>query len=760
MNKPTLDKCFRLLQEGYSLLTVGENKRPNFTWKKNQTEPLNKTEFEKRYNYSGGITKKDGEELTPTFNVGIITGYNNLEVLDIDLKVLPTLKSQQDFWSELLQFWKDNISEFDEKFVIYKTINNGYHILYKCKEIDGNKKIAKLQGQTEAIIESRGIGGYVFVYDNQVSKLGYNEVKEIFVKDREILWEIAKSYNYEEETPQQKKEIKKIKDNEYSGVQITPWEDFCEKENILDILADDFEVVRTLQDKYMIKRFGAESSHSGYVFKSTNKMYLFSTGTIYPHEQILNAFEVYAIKHYNGDKSECARQLYFKGYGSRKVKELDVKVPDVNIDKNKLIFPIDIFPKDYQTYIKECYNTLNMDIDFMGCSLLWLASVIIGNSMVLEVKKGWQEKAVLWMAMVGRAGVGKTPSIKMILKPLLKINNREISRYMNEVDKYNAFKELTKEEKKNHEEIKKPRKTQFIANDITIEALVDLHEENPIAVGVFKDELAGWLKDMNKYRAGSDLEFWLSTWSGDPANFNRLSRRGSFVQNPFIPVLGGIQPNILDSFYTEENKDNGFVDRILLCYPDLMVQKYNENEMQEVVLNWYNDAVLFFYDNVRNIVEYDEHREVKPVICRWSSEAKKEWIRIHDKITDFQNSDAENEYIKSMYPKQKSYIPRFALLINAFNDGTDIISKDSILKAERLSDYFIQMAKKIKVESTENNEVKKLIYSAKNKGKKEQFFDIYSSNNEINKTKMAELFGVARKTIYEWIKEFENNKNK
>lgn len=61
----------------------------------------------------------------------------------------------------------------------------------------------------------------------------------------------------------------------------------------------------------------------------------------------------------------------------------------------------------------------------------------------------------------------------------------------------------------------KPTKKQFIANDITIEALVDLHQQNDISVGVFKDELAGWFKDMNKYKPGSDLEFWLSTRAGN-----------------------------------------------------------------------------------------------------------------------------------------------------------------------------------------------------------------------------------------------------
>jgi len=749
MNKPTLTYCNKLLDDGFSLLTVGHNKVPNFSWKDNQQKPLSKKEFEKRYNYNGGITLKSGDEMLPTMNVGIITGYNNLEVLDIDLKVFESLKQQQDFWKELLNFWKDNIDDFESKFVIYKTVNNGYHILYRCKEITGNKKIASLKGHAEAIIESRGIGGYVFIYDKSVNRL-YSEVQEISVKDREVLWQIAETYNYIE--PKKEVEVEKLQKKEYPESEITPWEDYNNQTNILDLLNDGFEVIRNLSDKYIIKRYGATSAHSGYVYKDSNCMYLFSTGTIYDAQKLHTPFSVYTTKYHGGNFTEASRELYKKGYGSRIVKPIEVPLKEYKVDENKLIFPLDIFPKDYQTYILECNKTLSLDIDYMGCSLLWLASVIIGNSMEIEVKIGWKEKAVLWMAMVGRAGIGKTPSIKKILYPLLKINNREIANYMKNLEKYEHFTSLTKEEKKTSEEVEKPRKTQFIANDITIEALVDLHEQNKNSVGVFKDELAGWLKDMNKYRAGSDLEFWLSTWSGDPANFNRLSRRGSFVQNPFISVLGGIQPNILDMFYTAENKDNGFVDRLLLCYPDLEVEHYNENEMNEKVIEFYESAILHFFNSVKSILNFDNEGEIEPVLCKWTAEAKKEWVRIFNSITDIQNSDEENEYLKSMYPKQKSYIPRFSLLINAFNFGTDTIEQESILKAERLSNYFIEMAKKIKVGSTQNNEIKKIVEKSKSKTSFEQFADIFKENTQINKTQMAELFGVSRQTIINWSK--------
>ena len=364
--------------------------------------------------------------------------------------------------------------------------------------------------------------------------------------------------------------------------------------------------------------------------------------------------------------------------------------------------------------------------------------------------------------MVGRAGLGKTPSISNVIFPLMKANNNEVKKYIKQNDKYQYYHSLSPDEKKLTEEIKKPIKNQFIVNDITLEALVDLHEESDNAVGVFKDELAGWFKDMNKYRAGSDLEFWLSSWSGKSVSLNRKTSKSAFVEKPLIPVLGGIQPSIFSIFYTEENKDNGFIDRMLLSYPELEIENYNENEINPDVLEWYSSCIINFYESVKTqLVKRNNEDDIEPQTCVLSEEAKIEWMRIFNEITNVQNSDDENEYMKSMLPKQKSYIPRFALILNTidcfFDDKQNLfeISKESMLKAEKLSKYFIAMAKKIKIDNVEKADVKTVLIENKNKSMKEKFELIYKQNPNFSKKEISEMLGVSRQTIYNLIKEIE-----
>lgn len=735
----------KLAQIGFSIIPVGEDKVPIGSWKRYQTTPRTPDE----------VDQLD----SPMY--GFVTGVNGLECIDVDLKILTGYKEQKEWFDEYVAFLEDNIEDFKQKFVIAKTRNAGFHILYRCKQPTGNKKIARLEHSKEAILESRGTGGYVFVYENFYTEKEYHDIQEISEYDREVLWSISKTYNYvdpiQAETPTKSEYQKK------EQTDVTPWDDYNSKHTALDLISDEFKIVRNTNKSYVIKRHGAESPHSGYIFKDSGCMFLFSTGTIYPAEKLLSPFSIYAYKFANGDFAEATRMLYKDGYGTRKVEK---KIVDIapKIEKPQPItrvqFPIEIYPPSIQHFIIESSQTLGLSVDYMGCSFLWLISMVVGNSNVIEVKPGWRENAQIWVALVGKPGIGKTPSVNQIIQPLRSLNIKEQKNYQKKLAEYIEYEKLDKKEKAHAIEVEKPKSKQFIVGDITLEALIDLHEENPNAIGIFKDELAGWFKDMNKYRAGSDLEFWLSSWSGQSISLNRKTSKSAFVDKPFIPVLGGIQPSVFDEFTVGANKENGFIDRILICYPELTVNLYNDSFMDSSAIIWYSDFIQRFKTDIESLfVKVNEHGEIEQNVVRFNADSKKEWIRIHDEITNIQNSDDENEYMKSMLPKQKSYIPRFALLLNILGSYVDDkysaneIHTEAILSAEKLSKYFISMAKLVKQDSRDKMELKKV--SKDGASAFDKFKLMYLADPELNKTTVAELLEVSRKSIYQWIKKIE-----
>lgn len=760
--------------EHFSITTIGENKRANFPWREQQTNKISQEKFEKNYSYKGGIIKKDGNEIASTTNFALICGYDNLEVMDVDLKTLDTAREKESFWNKYYAELKKKIYDFDNRFSIYRTKNQGFHILYKTKLVEGNQKIAVQEGKTEALLETRGVGGYVAVYpDNCYNKTTYFDIDYIDDEDRDILMTVSRSYNRQSNNKQvikkhvEKNVVETGKDENF----IESWKDFDKKANMLDLIQDEFDVVNSMETSsaYVILRKGnPSSSTSGYVYKDSNCMYLFTTGTRYAAEQILTPSAVYAFKYHNGDFKASGKDLYNKGYGTRKIEPVkEVSVYNYEDELKALNFPIDIFPIEIQKYMIQAKITGNLSPDYMACSLLWVISVCIGKSIKLKVKNGWYENSIIWVATVGQAGWGKSPATKQIISPLKKINRRNVIEYNKRLDAYDEYMALSPKEKKDVEEVRKPKTQQLIVNDFTLESLVGIHHDSDNCVGLYKDELKGWFNDMNKYREGSDMESWLEFWNGGDVIVNRLSRRDLYLDSSSIPVLGSIQPAILTKYAVGDNRDNGFMDRLLICYPDLKSEKDTRRDMDGELIDWYNNSIEYLYNIIQDsVIERDPITgDIKPRIASMSKEAQEFYYDSMDKIVDIENDDETHKYIKQMMPKQKSYIARFALLIHVFNDlfseeeGDALtISKDSVEKAVRLSNYFVNTAQRLFVQGKKEEKVDDVFKSKKDP--KEKAFEVFASGLKISVADLCMKLDVSRKTIYNWKAEFKGKNKK
>jgi hypothetical protein len=748
MIKLDIHKCNNLIARGFSLITATADKVPVGSWKQAQQTATDIESF--RVNYLKPKAKA----------VGIVTGFNDLECLDVDLKVFSTAKEKSEWWAEYLSFLEDNIFNFKDKFVIAKTINDGFHILYKSKRVEGNLKVAKLKGHKQQILETRGNGGYIVAYSDILNGKEYTDIDYISEEDREVLFSISKTYDHKEEAIEL---IDKPKKDKVISTGLSAWEDYNNKTSILDLIGADFDVVRNLKDKYIIRRKGADSAHSGYIYKDNGLMYLFTSGTSFEAEKGYNPFMVYAHYIHNDDGSAAATDLYKQGFGERIAIDspLDVTLEDKEVCVNTE-FPLEIFPLELQHYILERHRTLKQSIDYMGCSLLFLTSIIVGNSQQIKIKNGWNETPSIWLSLVGKAGVGKTPSIKGITFPLDRANSAEIKKYIVAEAKFDEFNNMDAKEKALTEPVYKPKKTQFLVNDVTLEALVELHNENTNGIGVLKDELAGFFKDMNKYRDGGDMEHWLSSWSGGEINLNRKTAKSSFVERAFLPIMGGIQPSILDGFQTEENKSNGFIDRMLFSYPELEVEDFVDEEISQDLLEWYDTFIIKFYESTKRNLRLGEGNVVEAVTAEFTPEAKIEYKRIHKEITAMQKSEDIAEANKSMLPKMKAYVARFALLINTLESqkNTDIhkdeVEKSSVLKAEKLAHYFIDMANKIKIESAERTKIKSSFDNKKDAYT--NFKSIYTKNPDVSQKDIADMLGKSIRTTQRYITKFNKEK--
>ncbi|MGH2622085.1 MAG: DUF3987 domain-containing protein [Sphingobacterium sp.] len=438
-----------------------------------------------------------------------------------------------------------------------------------------------------------------------------------------------------------------------------------------------------------------------------------------------------------------------------------VTPPEESEQLEKLVdFPIEVFPEFIQEYIRECNRTLDASVDIMASAMLWSTSVILGNSLRVEVKTGWIEKPSVWVAVVGEAGVGKTPMLKHVIGPLQNINIDQVKDYNKRHGAWLAFDKLSESEKKREgNKMTKPKSFEFIVGDATIEALGDLHQDNPRGVGTFRDELIGWIQSMNQYRAGSDRSVWLSSWAGAAWSMRRKTATSTYVNDPFMPVLGGIQPSILPDLFADTKDEDGFIERTLLCYPELDISHESEDEIDPHMLRKYESYIRSMYRYVtENLTHIDEHNQLHPITAKLSVGAKKKRREISNRITDAQNSHEDSAYINKVRAKMKSYIPRFAILLdflnkfNGKNNPNDFmeVSEESMVRAEKLYSYFVAMSRKCKNSVQGTDTMNFLLEKTKGKKAFDRFKVIYSSDNEINKTQIAVKLNVSRRTVINW----------
>ncbi len=99
------------------------------------------------------------------------------------------------------------------------------------------------------------------------------------------------------------------------------------------------------------------------------------------------------------------------------------------------------------------------------------------------------------------------------------------------------------------------------------------------------------------------------------------------------------------------------------------------------------------------------------------------------------------------------------MLFNSEDDSYTFatIKKESLLRAERLSQYFINMSKLVKMDVKEKNEMRMISKSIGSMDPFEQFKAMYKMNPQISKTTASEILEVSRKTIHRWVTKLEGD---
>lgn len=237
---------------------------------------------------------------------GIVCGQpsQGLEVIDVDTKVL-----KQELVDGFKEKFLKNIPNL-EHLAVYETMSGGLHILYKCDAIAGNMKLARpypdeaKNNSNEALIETRGKGGYVVAYPNKhVAGPTYETLNTITEDQRNQLIEHCRNIGYKQ--PAKKLRKRTAKRLKYKGLSLVST--IKDTVQISDVIAAEFKIWPDSSGKWLnVLRHESTAQTSGKIFlnnKTGQSLYLHSTGTQYPAEQMLDVIEILAIQN-NCDDSD------------------------------------------------------------------------------------------------------------------------------------------------------------------------------------------------------------------------------------------------------------------------------------------------------------------------------------------------------------------------------------------------------------------------------------------------------------------------
>ena len=243
-------------------------------------------------------------------DIGIMM-QRGMEVIDIDEKKCKGITKK--ILNTIEQGWP----ELYDKLVICSTPTGGAHIEYYAEIVGGDPVLARVMASPhpEPIVEridetnkkyikTAPSSGYFYMKGNPC------ELPKLNMEERGWLMSVMRSYD---ETP-----VYEVKKKDYAR-EDSPWKVFNTQNNwryIQQELIDrNWKIVMELNDRIVVRRPAATSNHSGSIFKDSNVLYLFSTGSELEAGKGYTPFGIYAHFYHDGNIHNASKQLASQGIG-------------------------------------------------------------------------------------------------------------------------------------------------------------------------------------------------------------------------------------------------------------------------------------------------------------------------------------------------------------------------------------------------------------------------------------------------------------
>lgn len=386
-----------------------------------------------------------------------------------------------------------------------------------------------------------------------------------------------------------------------------------------------------------------------------------------------------------------------------------------------------LLPSILRPWIMDIAERIQCPPDFPAVGAMVALAAIVGRKIGIRPKRrdDWLVIPNLWGAIIGRPGIMKTPALQEPLKPLRRMEAEAAKEHKALLRQHQAAYLIASEQRKvARDKIRKALKTggdaseqadalmadgqdeptrkRYMANDASVEKLGEILNENPNGVLVFRDELVGLLKSLDKEGQEGARTFYLEAWNGTGSyTYDRIGRGTVEIEAACVSVLGGIQPGPLAEYLRSAASggagDDGLMQRFQLAvYPDIAKDWRNVDQWPD------STAKQAAYDLFQRLHALDPASVAAqgdpddgPPFLRFDEAAQGLFNEWRDELEHKLRRGTEHPILEGHLSKYRSLIPSLALLIHLADKSSGPVSEQALLAACAWGDYLESHARRI-----------------------------------------------------------------
>jgi Protein of unknown function (DUF3987) len=383
-------------------------------------------------------------------------------------------------------------------------------------------------------------------------------------------------------------------------------------------------------------------------------------------------------------------------------------------------------PDTFRPWIEDIAERMQCPPDFPAVGAMAALGSLVGRKIGIRPKRSddWLVIPNLWGCVVGRPGLMKTPALEQVLLPLRRLVAEALDRYAAEMREHKVNTMLKSQgaklaEKKIAGHLKKgdqqaarveaeaivnkesdePVCRRYETNDPTIEKLGVLLAENPTGLLLFRDELVGFLRGLDREGHESDRAIYLEMWNGTGSFTSDRIQRGTVRTPAVLSILGGIQPDLLTAYVREAVRAgqgaDGLLQRVqLFVWPDISrewrhVDRWPDAESKNKAF----DVFKYLDSLTAETIGADMSSDIP--FLRFRNDSQERFDLWRAELEKTLRSDTEHPAFEAHLSKYRKLVPALALLTHLANRGTGAVSFAALDKAFLWATYLEDHARRI-----------------------------------------------------------------